>query len=132
MSETVKLIIEIPKGVYEMCKDLWVNDAETLESAVAHGIPLDNHDSDYAEAQAYFAGESYGWEEGRKALIDDVKAEINEEREFARDDFRQYKIDYLGVDPETADDEYPNDEFHKGMERAVDIINQHIGKGDKE
>ena len=28
------------------------------------------------EVQAYFAGQTYGWEEGRKALIDDVKAEI--------------------------------------------------------
>ena len=42
MSETVKLIIEIPKDKYERCKDLWFYDTETLEGAVAKGIPLDD------------------------------------------------------------------------------------------
>lgn len=42
MSDTVKLIIEIPKGVYEMCKDLWFYDAKTLEGAVAKGTPLED------------------------------------------------------------------------------------------
>lgn len=104
MSETVKLIIELPKDYYEIIK----HDVEhnlthfRTEEIIGNGIPLD-----------------------------DVKAEINEERVFARDDFRQYKVDILGVDPETVDDEYPNDEFHKGMERVIDIIDN-IGKGDKE
>lgn len=38
---------------------------------------IDNN-SDRAEVQAYFAGQTYGWEEGRKALLDDVKAEIEQ------------------------------------------------------
>lgn len=42
MSETIKLIIEIPKDIYESCKNLWFYDAETLEGAVVQGIPLDD------------------------------------------------------------------------------------------
>jgi len=77
MNDTVKLIIEIPKEIYERCKEykLWSYDAETLEGAVAQGIPLDK-DSERAEVQAYFYGEAYGWEQGRKALIDNGKGEI--------------------------------------------------------
>ena len=42
MSDTVKLIIEIPKELYEMCKkyESYTCDSETL--AIAHGIPLDD------------------------------------------------------------------------------------------
>ena len=42
MADKVKLVIEIPKDIYERCKEykLWSYDAETLEGAVAHGIPL--------------------------------------------------------------------------------------------
>ena len=42
MSDTVKLIIEIPKEIYERCKEykLWSYDAETLEGAVATSKPL--------------------------------------------------------------------------------------------
>ena len=42
MSDTVELIIEIPKDIYERCKDykLWSYDAETLEGAVATSKPL--------------------------------------------------------------------------------------------
>ena len=42
---------------------------------IRDGIPLDSN-SERAEVQAYFDGEAYGWEQGRKALIDDAKAEI--------------------------------------------------------
>lgn len=65
MSETVKLIIEIPKTPK--------NDHERW--VLAHGTPLDSN-SEKAEVQAYFAGQAYGWEQGRKALIEEVKAEI--------------------------------------------------------
>ncbi len=73
MSDTVKLIIEIPKETYEYWKTH--RDEYVLAEAIGNGIPLDR-DSEKAEVQAYFAGEAYGWEQGRKALIEDVKAEI--------------------------------------------------------
>lgn len=61
MSDTVKLIIEIPKGIYEMCKDLWFYDAGTLEGAVAHGIPLNDVkaeiDKAYEDATMYSCDE---------------------------------------------------------------------------
>ena len=82
MSDTVKVIIEIPKDKYERCKEyrLMSYDAEILEGAVARGILLnDAVNEERAEVQAYFAGEAYGWEQGRKALIEDVKAEIDEQ-----------------------------------------------------
>ena len=67
MSDTVKVVIEIPTELYAYHK---------------YGVPLSE-------------------------VLAEIKAEINEER-------------------------YPNDEFHEGMERALDIINKHIGKGDSE
>lgn len=79
MSEKVKLIIEISEHQYEICKQSLKPDRSRpiteCEFAIAVGTPLDN-DSERAETQAYFAGEAYGWEQGRKALIEDVKAEI--------------------------------------------------------
>lgn len=77
MNGNIKLIIEIPTDLYEITKakvDKNMTDAP-LSVSIANGIPLDN-DSERAETQAYFAGEAYGWEQGRKALIDDVKAEF--------------------------------------------------------
>lgn len=42
MSDTVKLVIEIPEEIYARCKEfkLWSYDAETLEGAVATSTPL--------------------------------------------------------------------------------------------
>lgn len=66
MSDTVKLIVEIPK-VPKNDHERWV---------LAHGTPLDSN-SEQAEVQAYFDGQAYGWEEGRKDLCDKISAEIN-------------------------------------------------------
>lgn len=77
MNEKVKLIIEMPKDYYEIIKhnvENHLTDYRPFE-IIANGIPLDN-DSERAEVQAYFAGQTYGWEQGRKALIEDLKAEI--------------------------------------------------------
>lgn len=73
MSDKVKLIIEIPKPMYESIQN--GTYCGTLYEELKNGVPLDSN-SERAEVQAYFAGQTYGWEEGRKALIDDVKAEI--------------------------------------------------------
>lgn len=82
MSDTVKLVIEIDESTYKDIKRGKIYSSvrdvpQESVSAIAHGTPLD--DSELAETQAYFDGQAYGWEEGRKALIDDVKAEIAEE-----------------------------------------------------
>jgi len=79
MTDTVKLIIEIPKRVYNYIRKyehIANSDILDIKDAVVNGTPLDSNDSDYAEAQAYFDGQAYGWEQGRKALIDDLKKEI--------------------------------------------------------
>lgn len=80
MSETVKLIIEIPKATYEDLKQGKIYSSlceapQGLVEGIQNGTPLESN-SDRAEVQAYFDGEAYGWEEGRKALIEDIKAEI--------------------------------------------------------
>lgn len=87
MNDTVKLIIEIDKRAYRACQELRTNNDDEIiglcaVNAIADGTPLDSN-SERAEVQAYFAGESYGWEQGRKALIEDVKAEIVENNSFA-------------------------------------------------
>jgi hypothetical protein len=113
MSETVKLIIEIPKDRYtdilRIADVQIIRRMPTLEQVVAHGIPLDDIDSD--ETRAYFDGQAYGWEQGRKALIDDVKAEI--ETNLSWDMF----------------DEYGNE---TGLHKELMEILDNIGKEDKE
>lgn len=69
----------------------------------------------------YIYGKNYMCSE-----LEDIKAEIADEKEYAYADFEQYKIDYLGVDPEYAEDELPNDDFRYGMERALEIIDKYI------
>lgn len=82
MSDTVKLIIEIDNVTYSDIKKGKIYSSfrdvplESVE-AIANGTPLAN-DSERAEVQAYFAGQTYGWEQGRKALIEELKAEIDE------------------------------------------------------
>lgn len=80
MNDNIKLIIEIdPRIKYAIQNNKGVTLGNQIDicNAIKNGIPLDN-DSERAETQAYFAGEAYGWEQGRKALIDDVKAEIEQ------------------------------------------------------
>ena len=59
------------------------------------------------------------------AVIDKIRAEILDEKEYAYADFEQYKIDYLGVDAEYVEDELPQDDFRYGMERCVEIIDRY-------
>jgi hypothetical protein len=73
MSDKVKLIIEIPKPMYESVQN--GTYCGTLYEELKNGTPLDSN-SERAEVQAYFDGEAYGWECGRNALIDDIAAEI--------------------------------------------------------
>jgi len=83
MSDTVKLIIEIPKETKQAFDKAESNDLKggyydhggIIGQAIQNGLQL-KRDSELAEMQAYFAGMDYGWEQGRKALVDDVKAEI--------------------------------------------------------
>ena len=109
MSDTVKLIIEIPKERYtdilRIADVQMVRCMPTLEQVVANGTPLDNN-SDRAEVQAYFDGESFGWDEGREALIEELKAEIDEQY----DRVHPYNIDVA-----------------QGLEMALGILDR-IGK----
>ena len=97
MSDTIKLIIEIPKETKQVFDKAESNDLKggyydhggVIGKAIQNGIPLDSNDSDYAEAQAYFDGQAYGWKEGRKDLCDKISAEIEHEKG---------KWDYLSSD----------------------------------
>jgi len=60
------------------------------------------------------------------SVIDEIKAQIIDEAEFAYADFEQYKVDVLGVDAEYVEDELPNDDFRYGLERAFEIINRKV------
>ncbi len=63
--------------------------------------------------------------EPKTNVLDNIRAEILEEKDYAYADFDQYKIDYLGVDAEYVKDELPQDDFRYGMERCVEIINKY-------
>jgi hypothetical protein len=86
----MKLIIDIPEEAYEYVKATsylgWLTTSE-YAYIIKNGTPLDSN-SERAEVQAYFDGEAYGWEQGRKALIDDAKAEI--ETNLSWDMFDEY------------------------------------------
>lgn len=53
---------------------------------------------------------------------DEIKKQIKEESNFAYADFDEYKYEVLGVDDI---DDLPSDEFRYGMERTLEIINEH-------
>lgn len=85
MGDTVKLIIEIPKVTYKDLKSGKIYSSlceapQGLVEGIQKGTPLDSN-SERAEVQAYFAGQAYGWEQGRKALIDELKTEIRADQE---------------------------------------------------
>ena len=56
------------------------------------------------------------------SVIDEIKAEIRDEAEFAYADFDRYKEEVLYVEP----DELPDDDFRYGLERAFEIINRKV------
>lgn len=84
----MKLIIDIPKKTIARirsnyghgCKGIYDGDKDKVIDAIYHGTPLDSN-SERAELQAYFDGESFGWDEGREALIEEIKAEIDKAQE---------------------------------------------------
>lgn len=109
MSDTVKLIIEIPEEAYNVLLTEQVLPPHIdVEWLLIHGIPLDSN-SERAEVQAYFDGQAYGWEEGRKALIDELKVEL--ERDAC---------------------DYGCDEFVDGINHALEIIDKYISKTESE
>ena len=65
------------------------------------------------------------YSDGANGVLDELKAEIAEEKEHAYADFEQYKVEYLGQDWEDALDSLPQDDFRYGMERCIDIINKY-------
>ena len=75
---------------------------------------------------AYLDGYNKGLE-----VLDKIKTEIADEKEYAYADFEQYKIDYLDVDAEYVEDELPYDDFRYGMERAIDIIDKYKAKSEE-
>lgn len=114
MSDTVKLIIEIPDYEYKQIKEVF-EKSDVVSSAysyIYHGTPLDSN-SERAEARAYFEGEADGWEQGRKALIDDVKAEFKS----------SYPTNYMG------EPELNGTACHFSLNKVFEILDN-IGKED--
>lgn len=71
----MKVIIDIPEEVYEEIQTKFlntkVNNITLTDRAIYNGTPLEE-ELHREKEQAYYLG----YEDGRKALIDDVKAEI--------------------------------------------------------
>jgi hypothetical protein len=61
----------------------------------------------------------------QQPILDKIRAEIIEEKEWAYADFERYKVEYLGQDWEDAYDSLPQDDFRYGMERCVEIIDKY-------
>lgn len=60
----------------------------------------------------------------QESILDKIRAEIAEEKEYAYADFERYKVEYLGQDWEDIDCP-PQDDFRYGMERAIEIIDKY-------
>ena len=67
----------------------------------------------------------------QESMLDKIRAEILDEKEYAYADFEQYKIYYLGVDAEYVDDDLPQDDFRYGMERCIDIIDKYKAESEE-
>ena len=108
----MKLIVEVPKDEYEECKmqvEMIKREGVLVESLslaskihIANGIPT-------VDAIPM-------------SVIDEIKAEIIDEAEFAYADFDRYKEEVLCVES----DELPDDDFRYGLERAFEIINRKV------
>ena len=107
-----------PKSIYEHIK-LLANDYKCWDNTLTHDEAI--------ELDRLINGKScykicHKWD----SMLEDIKAEIKEEKDCAYADFERYKVDYLGQDWEDAYDSLPQDDFRYGMERALEIINKHI------
>lgn len=67
----------------------------------------------------------------QEPILDKVRAEIIEEKDFAYADFERYKVEYLGVDAEYVEDVLPQDDFRYGMERAIEIIDKYKAESEE-
>lgn len=88
-------------------------------------IELDDSILDFAKNNQGFYP-LYLFEDICKAIakgvsLDDIKAEIIEEKDFAYADFDEYKRQVLEVEA----DELPDDDFRYGMERYIEILNKY-------
>lgn len=108
----MKIVIDLPEWYIEETKDF--KHPNFVDKAIAEGRQLDE-DTEEPETKAYFDGQAYGWEEGRKALINDAKAMIAKE-----------------IIPRTSED-YDHDVMYQncGLRIALKIIDN-IDKADKE
>ena len=120
--------------------DSWDCEFEPCEDAVSRQAVLDaieddNRNGHYScfasnnDAQCFKdvirSLPSVNPQEPKIDVLDKIRAEIIEEKDFAYADFEQYKIDCLDVDAEYVEDELPQDDFRYGMERAIEIINKY-------
>lgn len=106
------------KIVHKMNEPRAIHISEALDMAIEalEQEPKSEWQKDHEILKAY--------SDGANGVLDELKAEIAEEKEHAYADFEQYKVDYLGQDWEDALDSLPQDEFRYGMERCIDIINK--------
>ena len=57
----------------------------------------------------------------KEPVLDKIRAEIIEEKDFAYADFDRYKEEVLCVEP----DELPDDDYRYGMERCIEILDKY-------
>lgn len=118
----IKLIIDIPEDMYISAKSGYLCGSEIIVNAIKYGTPLDNN-SERAEVQAYFDGEAYGWEQGRKALIADVKAEITEPHGI--------HLGKLNSRSNVGILMFASDAYERGIKHVIEILDN-IGKAESE
>lgn len=63
-----------------------------------------------------------------RSILEDIKSEIEDEKDFAYADFERYKVECLGQEWEDVLDSLPTDDYRFGMARCLEIIDKHISR----
>lgn len=111
MKEKILKYFEDVNGYYNDCmryEELSRMLDELIEETKSSLLDKLEGTREKAETKAYFDGQSYGWEEGRKALIDDVMSVF--------DDFMCGEVDEEGLDTfrEMLKDKLESEEMRNG------------------
>lgn len=63
----------------------------------------------------------------QEPILDKIRAEIDEEADYAYADFDRYKEDILHAES----DELPDDDYRYGLRRAIDIIDKYKAESEE-
>ena len=135
-----KYVIDIPSSLYRATKNAYsIHYGEKVitkvQKAIQNATPLDEtfewcHDCKEYDTEKHCCHRYSNvirntLKDNINAVLEDIKEEIKEEREYAYADFDEYNNEILGFDDTDICD---RDSCDIGLGRAIQIINNHMRK----